>query len=826
MRFPFLLIAAPAAIGWLAAGGPAVAACTFSPTLGDDVFICDSGTSAAGLVDTAGNNTLLLPSGGTGIVNGNVTFGAGADRIDVASGTIQGAVDQGGGADAFVMSGGSVTGNVQQGVGIDDFRMTGGTIGSLNQGDGLDTFFMSGGRIVDFFDDGDRAVMTGGQIGRVNMRLDRNFFDMSGGIIDRNLVTGFDIDTIVLSGGFIGGNISVSGGADSVTVTGGTLVGSVLMSTGADSFVWDSGGSIAGTIDMGIDNDMARLANLAAANIGATAAIDGGLGTDALTLQNVVATGIARFANWETIDATQGTALTFDGTLVLGDAGTGTGALSVDAASTLFGGGGNFGIAGFSTGASLLNAGRIDLTNGITGPEDSFTITGDYTGDGGSLRLETTLGNDASPSDRLVVSGGTASGTTGIDIVNSGGAGAVTNLDGILLVDAINGGTTSGSAFSLASRVAAGPYEYLLFRGGVSAGSDQNWYLRSTIVPGPQPAPPPPGAPPPSPGATPQAGEFVPLYRPEVATYSAIVPVGHHLALSALGTFHERRGDQPLLGSAGALPSSWVRVYGRRFDAAHGGAVTPAIDGSMAGFQVGQDLFGRESEGTVDRFGVFIGRAGLSGDVTGRALGWTGLSVGDVEADAIDFGGYWTRVGRTGWYLDAVLIASRFDGEARSVGGEAVDISGSGFTASLETGIPIELSPGWTLEPQAQLIWQSLSFSDRQDRFSTVALDADDIVTGRIGLRLAGRTQAGGVALRPYLKANIWHDFDGSHVARFGATDIATEFGGTRLEFGGGVVADFTDAVSAFATAGYTTDVGGATRGDAIEGTIGLRIKW
>lgn len=440
--------------------------------------------------------------------------------------------------------------------------MTGGTIGSLNQGDGLDTFFMSGGRIVDFFDDGDRAVMTGGRIGRVNMRLDRNFFDMSGGIIDRNLVTGFDIDTIILSGGFIGGNISVSGGADSVTVSGGTLVGSVLMSTGADSFVWDSGGSIAGTIDMGIDNDMARLANLAAANIGATAAIDGGLGTDALTLQNVVATGIARIANWETIDATQGTALTFDGTLVLGDAGTGTGALSVDAASTLFGGGGNFGIAGFSTGASLLNAGKIDLTNGSTGPGDSFTIAGDYTGDGGSLRLETTLGDDASPSDRLVVSGGTASGTTGIDIVNFGGAGAVTNLDGILLVDAINGGTTSGSAFSLASRAAAGPYEYLLFRGGVSAGSDQNWYLRSTIVPGPQPAPPPPGAPPPSPGATPQAGEFVPLYRPEVATYSAIVPVGHRLALSALGTFHERRGDQPLLGGAGALPPSWARVYG------------------------------------------------------------------------------------------------------------------------------------------------------------------------------------------------------------------------------------------------------------------------
>lgn len=169
---------------------PALAACSFSPTLGDDTYICDSGTSATGLTDINGNNTLLLPAGGTGTVNGNVTFDAGTDRIEVHSGTIAGNVVQGDGTDAFVISGGTVTGNIQQGSGIDDFRMTGGEIGSLNQGDALDTFFMSGGRIVDAFDDGDYAVMTGGRIGRVNMKLDNNYFNMSGGTIDRNLVAG------------------------------------------------------------------------------------------------------------------------------------------------------------------------------------------------------------------------------------------------------------------------------------------------------------------------------------------------------------------------------------------------------------------------------------------------------------------------------------------------------------------------------------------------------------------------------------------------------------------------------------------------------------
>jgi len=240
-------------------GSQAFAACVLSPPAGNTAYVCDSGDSGGSLTDTSGDNTLTFPSGGTGQVSGNVAFGPGTDRIDMQSGTITGTVDQGDGTDFFTIGAGTVAGNVQQGAGIDDFNMSGGQIGSLNQGDGLDTFTMSGGRIVDFFDDGDRAVMTGGRIGRVNMKLDKNYFNMSGGVIDRNLVTGFDTDTIILSGGTIGGNISVSGGNDSVTITGGTVGGDVLMSFGSDNFVWDGGGIIYGSVDLGADNDTAKL---------------------------------------------------------------------------------------------------------------------------------------------------------------------------------------------------------------------------------------------------------------------------------------------------------------------------------------------------------------------------------------------------------------------------------------------------------------------------------------------------------------------------------------------------------------------------------------
>ena len=212
---------------------------------------------------------MTFPAGGTGVIGGNVTFGNGTDSIVQQSGRIVGAVNQGDGADRYIISGGTVNGKVQQGFGIDDFRMTGGIIQSLSQGDNLDTFSMSAGQIVDFFEDGDRAVMTGGRIGRVDMKLDNNLFDMSGGTIERNLVTGFGNDTIILSNRLDRRQYQRQRGTDKVTISGGTLVGNALMSFGADTFVWHDGGTVDGTVDLGPDNDIATLTNLTPANLAA-----------------------------------------------------------------------------------------------------------------------------------------------------------------------------------------------------------------------------------------------------------------------------------------------------------------------------------------------------------------------------------------------------------------------------------------------------------------------------------------------------------------------------------------------------------------------------
>ncbi len=885
---------------------PAAAACLFSPTLGDDTFICDSGTSPGGLTDLNGNNMLLLPTGGTGSLNGNVTFGSGVDRVEVHSGSIVGSVNQGDGLNSFLISGGSVTGNVRQGNDIDEFQITGGEIGSLNQGNGYDRFFMSGGRIVDAFDDGDYAVMTDGRIGRVNLKLDNNYFNMSGGTIDRNLIAGLGNDTVIVSGGMIGGNISISSGTDSVTMTGGTVAGDVLLGFGNDQFSWNGGGIIYGKINLGPDNDTAVLANLTDANIGATKQLTGGEGSDVLTFSNVKTGNVARFDSWETINLTNDTRLVFDNALTLGDAGTRTGTLSIDATSTVYGGGTKSGVNPFTAGqlANVYNAGRIDLANGGMSTTDAFTIKGNYVGQNGLLFVDTVLGSDNSPSDKLVINTGVASGSTSIAVTNVGGAGAATNADGIMVVEALNGGSTSQNAFSLNGRAAAGAYEYFLFRGGVSANTTENWYLRSTLVRGSEPpaatdgtavapeepettapppaleqppavlpvdpnegnpddtstpvteespapdAPPPPvsaeapnppdnttgqqqdvalpfdGAVPPSPGATRVKGDVIPLYRVEVPVYSALPPVAHHLALSTLGTFHERRGEQDLLEAAGYLPSSWARVFGQDIDMKWKGTVAPGLDGKLFGIQAGQDILGRETDGGhFDRFGLFFSYARATGDVTGQALGWNNLAVGDLEVTGTSFGGYWTHVGPQGWYLDAILMGTWFGGDATSNEGQSIDLDGHGVTASLEGGYPIALSESWTLEPQAQLIWQRLSLDDQADRYSSVSFDTDDAWTGRIGFRLQGKQDTTVGKLRPYLKANLWQNFSSDQSVRFATDPIVTDLKGTSLELGGGLTLDITDKASLFATADYTTNLGGE-RNRIWEGNLGLNIKW
>jgi autotransporter family porin len=147
--------------------------------------------------------------------------------------------------------------------------------------------------------------------------------------------------------------------------------------------------------------------------------------------------------------------------------------------------------------ATFTNTGTIDLqANPVAG--DVLLTSGGHTAgangggvfvsNGGRLLIDTVLngGGSASQSDVLVVDSATVGGggATQIFVHNAGGTGALTTGNGILVVKS-TGGITAPGTFGLGNAVVAGPFEYLLFHGGVTAGAESDWFLRNESGPVP-----------------------------------------------------------------------------------------------------------------------------------------------------------------------------------------------------------------------------------------------------------------------------------------------------------------------------------------------------
>lgn len=798
----------------------AEAACSGLPaTGGADTIVCDaSAPDPTGFFSTGDGNDSVT------ITDGTITADPDPTHDDDEVGPVS--IRQEDGADRLEISGGTVRGAVVQGAGIDTFIMTGGVIAGLNQGSGLDVAEISGGQITGVFFAGDDVTMTGGQVGTMDLEQANNILRLSGGTIDIDVLAQQGADRLILSGGSIGGTVNFRNGNNNFMITGGSIGANVQSGTGMDSFTWDGGGEIGGSVTLGGGSDTATLRNLTDAIIGA-AVIDGQAGPgppppppppvveqdpgiDTLTFDNTTATWTAtRYLNWENVNLNNGTVLTAASDITLGGADALGDTMQIDASSRLFAGNGvNATFSALGGPGTLVNAGAIDLTNGAASATDTFTVDGQYNGNGGRVVLDTVLGSDGSLSDRLILASAPAIGTTGLEIRNLGGPGALTTADGILVVEE-QGGASPGSSFFLAQPAAAGAFDYLLFQGNLAGDEENNWYLRSQLIdPGPDPEPP------------------IPLFRPEVAVQSAVPPLARELTSAILGTFHERRGEQALFrdGQDGRF---WARGFGEYLDMSWQGTVDPTFEGSVFGFQAGADFYRDQTpSGHLTAAGLFIGYARLDGDVEGFAQAIQNFEAGDVPLNGYSIGANIVHVGPTGWYLDGVVMGTLIDGKPQSDRGISADLDGTAVTVSLEGGFPIPLGDGIALEPQAQVIWQHLDLDDSDDDFAEISYDTPDAFIGRIGARLTGSFEGDdGTQWQPYLKANLWHSSSDTDTISFDADEVKTKTGTTSVEVGGGVVAMLSDRVRLFGTGDYLFDVDGQEK-EAVEGNVGLQLTW
>lgn len=477
-------------------------------------------------------------------------------------------------------------------------------------------------------------------------------------------------------------------------------------------------------------------------------------------------------------------------------------------------------------GGRLQGTGQVGPTThaagGTIAPGNSIgtlTINGAYVGAGGTLEIEAVLGGDASPSDRLVVTGNT-SGATNVRVTNLGGTGAQT-VDGIKIVDV--GGVSNGTfalvgdyVFEGEQAVVAGAYAYRLYKDGVSTPGDGDWYLRSTLTAS-------------------QPG--VPLFQPGVPLYEAYA--GSLQTFNGLGTLQQRVGNRAWHSSANGnrggngahLSGVWARIDVARAD------FEPKISTSASRYdattwrlQAGFDALLYESEAgrLIGGAAVHYGRIATS--VT------SAFGSGSIDTSGIGLTAALTWYDASGFYLDGQAQGTRYQSDLHSATARRSlvdDNGGRGYALGIEAGQRIALDDALTLTPQAQLTYSSVQFDRFTDSFAAdVSLDRSRSLVGRLGLAVDHRREwrdAQGRAARAHLYAiaNLYHDFaDGSQV------DVAgTSFRSRNDSWRGGIGLGWSaswadDRYSFFGEAQVNTSLESFGRSNILSGTTGFRMRW
>ncbi|EBR3269924.1 fibronectin-binding autotransporter adhesin ShdA [Salmonella enterica] len=498
----------------------------------------------------------------------------------------------------------------------------------------------------------------------------------------------------------------------------------------------------------------------------------------------------------------------------------------------------------FTLNGDLINMGTMTSGSSSSTPGNTLYVDGNYTGNGGSLYLNTVLGDDDSATDKLVITGD-ASGTTDLYINGIGDGAQTTN--GIEVVDV--GGVSTSDAFVLKNEVNASLYTYCLYWNE----SDNDWYLASKAQSddddsggddtpsdggddGGNVTPPDDGGDggnvtPPDDGGdggdvTPpdHGGDVAPQYRADIGAYMGNQWMARNLQMQ---TLYDREGSQ----YRNADGSVWARFKaGKAESEAVSGNID--MDSNYSQFQLGGDILAWGNGQQSVTVGVMASYINADTDSTGNrgADGSQFTSSGNVDGYNLGVYATWFADAQThsGAYVDSWYQYGFYNNSVESgdAGSESYDSTAN--AVSLETGYryDIALSNGNTvsLTPQAQVVWQNYSADSVKDNYGTRIDGQDgDSWTTRLGLRVDGKLYKGSrTVIQPFAEANWLHTSDDVSVSFDDAT-VKQDLPANRAELKVGLQADIDKQWSVRAqVAGQT---GSNDFGD-LNGSLNLRYNW
>lgn len=406
------------------------------------------------------------------------------------------------------------------------------------------------------------------------------------------------------------------------------------------------------------------------------------------------------------------------------------------------------------TNLSLINSALIYTNNGNFNPM-TLTVKNNFDSANGTIQLNTVLGDDNSLTDKLVVEGDTT-GTGKIRIKNAGGSGAQT-INGIKIIDvagASNANFSLNGDYVIQGRqaVVGGAYAYTLHKNGINSSNDGDWYLRSQLI------------------------AQVPLYQAGVPSYE-VYPQAL-LDLNTLATLEQRLGNRVWTDASGinagnndaVRTGAWGRMEGSRH------SIKPAISDSQTNYdsniyklQAGVDALLHEDAASGQLIGGLFAQY-----INGRTATSSPFGAGKINTNGYGVGATLSWFGNNGLYVDNQLQFNVYDSDLSSkmTGASLVNgNNGSGYAVSSELGLALKQAPGWTLTPQAQLIYSKVRFDSFKDAFGAqVTLDKGASLLGRLGLSLAHESASldgSGKARhqRHYTIVNLYNEFlDGTRV--------------------------------------------------------------
>lgn len=411
---------------------------------------------------------------------------------------------------------------------------------------------------------------------------------------------------------------------------------------------------------------------------------------------------------------------------------------------------------------NVTNSGTLDLR--ADAPGNVLTVGGNYTGNNGTLLMNTVLGDDSAATDKLVIKGD-ASGQTRVAVTNAGGTGAQT-LNGIELIHV--DGNADSAEFVQAGRIAAGAYDYTLGRGqGSNSG---NWYLTSgKNTPDPEPTPMP------DPDSKPEAvpGGYDNDLRPEAGSYTANMAAANTMFVTRL---HERLGPvqyTDVMTGETKNTSMWMRHEGGH-NRWRDGTGQLKTQGNRYVVQLGGDI-AQWGWGETDRWHLGV-MAGYGNDHNNTDSVRTGYrSKGSVNGYSTGLYATWFANDEThnGAYLDTWAQYGWFDNHVKGDGLPGESWKSKGLTASLETGYTWKAgefsgSHGslneWYVQPQAQVVWMGVKADEHRESNGTrVESTGDGNVRTRLGVKtwIKGHNRMDdgkSREFRPFVEVNWLHN--------------------------------------------------------------------